>query len=72
MTKEEKQAIEDSLRNECRFLQSVASIFDERESEALPQAAREQNRIIRTGLLKIKSHLSEELEAIMLGGVDEC
>ena len=72
MTKEEKQAIEDSLRNECRFLQSVASIFDERESEALPESAREQNRIIYEGLLKIKSHLSEELEAIMLGGVDEC
>lgn len=72
MTKEQKQAIEDSLRNECRFLQSVASIFDERESESLPESAREQNRIIYEGLLKIKSHLSEELEAIMLGGVDEC
>lgn len=71
MTKEQKQAIEDSLRNECRFLQSVASIFDERESDSLPEAAREQNRIIYEGLLKIKSHLSEELEAIMLGGVDE-
>ena len=71
MTKEEKQSIENSLRNECRFLQSVASIFDERESESLPEAAREQNRIIREGLLKIKSHLSEELETVLNGVLDE-
>lgn len=69
MTKEEKQAIEDSLRNECRFLQSVASIFDERESEALPENAKAQNKIIYDGLMKIRSRILAEYEALIMGEV---
>lgn len=72
MTTKQKEEIAQSLKRECQFLQQVAAIFDERDSEDLPEAVKEQNRIIREGLLKIKSHLSEELEAIMLGGLDEC
>ena len=72
MTQKQKEEIAQSLKRECQFLQQVAAIFDERDSEDLPEAVKEQNRIIREGLLKIKSHLSEELEAIMLGGLDEC
>lgn len=71
MTRQEKQSIEDSLRKECQFLQSVASIFDDRESDELPAEAKEQNRIIYEGLLKIKAHLAEELNAIMTGEIDE-
>ena len=71
MNKEDKQAIESSLKNECQFLQSVAAIFDERDSEALPESAKAQNRIIFDGLMKIKSHLSEELETVVNGGLDE-
>ena len=69
MTKEEKQAIEDSLRNECRFLQSVASIFDERVSEALPENAKAQNKIIYDGLMKIRSRILAEYEALIMGEV---
>lgn len=72
MTPKQKEEIAQSLKRECQFLQQVAAIFDERESEALPENAKAQNKIIYDGLMKIKSHLSEELEAIMLGGVDEC
>ena len=69
MTKEQKQAIEDSLRNECRFLQSVASIFDERESEALPENAKAQNKIIYDGLMKIRGRILAEYEALIMGEV---
>lgn len=71
MTKEEKEQVAQSLKNECQFLQSVAAIFDERDSEALPESAKKQNRIIFDGLMKIKSHLSEELETVVNGGLDE-
>lgn len=71
MTKEEKEQIAQSLKNECQFLQSVAAIFDERDSEALPESAKAQNKIIYDGLMKIKSHLSEELETVVNGGLDE-
>ena len=72
MTKEQKQAIAQSLRNECQFLQSVASIFDERDSEALPESAKAQNKIIHDGLMKIRSRILQEYETIEFGGIDEC
>lgn len=72
MTKEEeKEQIAQSLKNECQFLQSVASIFDERDSEALPESARAQNKIIYDGLMKIRSRILQEYETIEFGGLDE-
>lgn len=71
MNKEDKQAIEKSLKNECQFLQSVASIFDERDSEALPESAKAQNKIIYDGLMKIRSRILQEYETIEFGGLDE-
>ena len=71
MTKEDKQAIESSLKNECQFLQSVAAIFDERDSETLPESAKAQNKIIYDGLMKIRSRILQEYETIEFGGLDE-
>lgn len=72
MTKEQKEQIAQSLKNECQFLQSVASIFDERDSEALPESAKAQNKIIHDGLMKIRSRILQEYETIEFGGIDEC
>lgn len=72
MTKEEKEQIAQSLKNECQFLQSVASIFDERDSEALPESAKKQNKIIYDGLMKIRARILQEYETIEFGGLDEC
>ena len=71
MTKEEKEKIAQSLKNECQFLQSVASIFDERDSEVLPESAKAQNKIIYDGLMKIRSRILQEYETIEFGGLDE-
>lgn len=71
MKTEDKQAIAQSLKNECQFLQSVASIFDERDSEALPESAKAQNKIIYDGLMKIRSRILQEYETIEFGGLDE-
>lgn len=71
MTKEQKEQISQSLKNECQFLQSVASIFDERDSEALPESAKAQNKIIYDGLMKIRSRILQEYETIEFGGLDE-
>lgn len=72
MTKEEQKAkVAQSLKNECQFLQSVASIFDERDSEALPESAKAQNKIIYDGLMKIRSRILQEYETIEFGGLDE-
>ena len=72
MTKKEKELIAQSLKNECQFLQSVASIFDERDSEALPESAKAQNKIIHDGVLKIRARIVQELETVVNGGLDEC
>lgn len=71
MTELEKEKIAQSLKNECQFLQSVASIFDERDSEALPESAKAQNKIIYDGLMKIRSRILQEYETVELGGLDE-
>lgn len=71
MTKEEKEQIAQSLKNECQFLQSVASIFDERDSEALPESAKAQNKIIHDGLMRIKGRILQEYEIVLNGGLDE-
>lgn len=71
MTREEKEQIAQSLKNECQFLQSVASIFDERDSEALPESAKAQNKIIHDGLMKIRSRILQEYETVEFGGLDE-
>lgn len=71
MTKEQKEQISQSLKNECQFLLSVASIFDERDSDELPESAREQNRIIYDGLMKIRSRIVQEYETVLNGGLDE-
>lgn len=71
MTKEQKEQIAQSLKNECQFLQSVAAIFDERDSEALPESAKAQNKIIYSGLMKIRSRILQEYETIEFGGLDE-
>ena len=71
MTKEEKEKIAQSLKNECQFLQSVAAIFDERDSEVLPESAKAQNKIIYDGLMKIRSRILQEYETIEFGGLDE-
>lgn len=71
MTELEKEKIAQSLKNECQFLQSVASIFDERDSEALPESAKAQNKIIYDGLMKIRSRILQEYETIEFGGLDE-
>lgn len=71
MTEVEKEKIAQSLKNECQFLQSVASIFDERDSEALPESAKAQNKIIYDGLMKIRSRILQEYETIEFGGLDE-
>ena len=72
MTKEQKEQIAQSLKNECQFLLKVAHIFDERDGDELPEAAKAQNKIIYDGLMKIRSHLSEELETVLNGGIDGC
>ena len=71
MTKEQKEQIAQSLKNECQFLLSVASIFDERESEALPESAKAQNKIIHDGLMKIRERIVQEYETVLNGGLDE-
>lgn len=71
MTKEQIAQIAQSLKNECQFLQSVAAIFDERDSEALPESAKAQNKIIYDGLMKIRSRILQEYETIEFGGLDE-
>ena len=72
MTKEDKQAIESSLKAECQFLLKVAHIFDERGSDELPEAAKAQNKIIYDGLMKIRSRIVQEYETVLNGGIDEC
>lgn len=69
MTKEQKEEIAQSLKRECQFLQSVAAIFDERESEALPENAKAQNKIIYEGLMKIRGRILAEYEAVLMGEV---
>lgn len=70
MNKQEKDLIAQSLKNECNFLLKVAAIFDERDSEELPPEVKAQNKIIYEGLMKIRSRIAEEYEAIELGGID--
>lgn len=65
MTKEQKEQIAQSLKSECQFLLSVAHIFDERESEALPESAKAQNKIIYDGLMKIRERIVQEYEACL-------
>ena len=72
MTKEQKEQIAESLKNECQFLNKVAHIFDERDSDELPEEAKKQNKIIYDGLMKIRSRIVEEYEAVLNGGIDEC
>ena len=69
MTKEQKEQIARSLQMECQFLLSVAHIFDERESEALPESAKAQNKIIYDGLMKIRDRILAEYEALIMGEV---
>lgn len=69
MTKEQKEEIAQSLKRECQFLQQVAAIFDERESDSLPESAKEQNRIIYDGLMKIRGRILAEYEALVMGEV---
>lgn len=72
MTNEQKDQIAQSLKAECQFLLNVAHIFDERDSDELPEAAKAQNRIIYDGLMKIRSRIVQEYEAVLNGGIDEC
>lgn len=69
MTAKQKEEIAQSLKRECHFLLQVAAIFDERESEALPEAAREQNKVIYNGLMKIRGRILAEYEALIMGEV---
>lgn len=69
MTPKQKEEIAQSLKRECQFLQQVAAIFDERESEALPESARKQNKIIYDGLMKIRGRILAEYEALIMGEV---
>lgn len=69
MTKEQREEIAQSLKMECQFLRQVASIFDERESEALPESAKAQNKIIYEGLMKIRGRILAEYEAVLMGEV---
>ena len=69
MTPKQREEIAQSLKRECQFLQSVASIFDERESEALPENAKAQNKIIFDGLMKIRGRILAEYEALVMGEV---
>lgn len=69
MTVKQKEEIAQSLKRECQFLQQVASIFDERESEALPENAKAQNKIIHEGLMKIRGRILAEYEALIMGEV---
>ena len=72
MTKEQKEEIAQSLKNECQFLSKVAHIFDERDSDELPEAAKAQNKIVYDGLMKIRSRILAEYEACLNGVLDEC
>lgn len=72
MTKEQKEQIAQSLKNECQFLLKVAHIFDERDSDELPEAAKAQNKIIYDGLMKIRSRIVQEYESVLNGEIDEC
>lgn len=69
MTPKQKEEIAQSLKRECQFLQQVAAIFDERESEALPESAKAQNKIIYEGLMKIRGRILAEYEAVLMGEV---
>lgn len=69
MTPKQKEEIAQSLKMECRFLYQVAAIFDERESEALPENAKAQNKIIYDGLMKIRGRILAEYEALVMGEV---
>ncbi len=69
MTKEQREEIAQSLKRECQFLQQVAAIFDERESEALPENAKAQNKIIYDGIMKIRGRILAEYEAVLMGEV---
>lgn len=69
MTAKQREEIAQSLKRECQFLQQVAAIFDERESEALPENAKAQNKIIYEGLMKIRERILAEYEALVMGEV---
>lgn len=69
MTMEQREEIAQSLKRECQFLQQVSLIFDERESEALPENAKAQNKIIYEGLMKIRGRILAEYEAVLMGEV---
>ena len=69
MTAKQKEEIAQSLKRECQFLQQVAAIFDERESEALPENAKAQNKIIYDGLIQIRGRILAEYEALIMGEV---
>ena len=69
MTAKQREEIAQSLKRECQFLQQVAAIFDERESEALPESAKAQNKIIYEGLMKIRGRILAEYEALIMGEV---
>lgn len=69
MTPKQKEEIAQSLKRECQFLQQVAAIFDERDSEALPENAKAQNKIIYDGLMKIRGRILAEYEALIMGEV---
>ena len=66
MTAKQKEEIAQSLKRECQFLQQVAAIFDERESEALPENAKAQNKIIYDGLIQIRGRILAEYEALIM------
>lgn len=69
ITPKQKEEIAQSLKRECQFLQQVAAIFDERDSEALPENAKAQNKIIYDGLMKIRGRILSEYEAVLMGEV---
>ena len=66
MTPKQKEEIAQSLKRECQFLRQVAAIFDERESEALPENAKAQNKIIYDGLIQIRGRILAEYEALIM------
>lgn len=62
MTRKEKDEIKGSLKRECSFLLQVAQLF--KEDENMPEESKDQSKIIFDGLMKIREHLAQELNAI--------
>lgn len=62
MTRKEKDELKGSLKRECAFLLQVAQIF--KDDGSFPEESKEQSKIIFDGLMKIREHLAQELNAI--------